>query len=95
MAANSLSSTSRLVLLNHVYRNPTHFVSHRSRPQSLLSRVPASEFKLIRVAVKRPLYNNTSPSTAPIERSIDDPKQIIPLVHIRKGKVIELKLIKT
>ncbi|KAG5888329.1 hypothetical protein JTB14_014560 [Gonioctena quinquepunctata] len=57
----------------------------------LLSRVSKSELKQIRVAVKRNNITATGPP-GPIERSIDDPKLIVPnfsiCIRIR-GKVLE------
>ncbi|KAJ8915005.1 hypothetical protein NQ315_015979 [Exocentrus adspersus] len=58
----------------------------RSRPLSFLSRIPLDDLRLIRVAVRRN-HITTSASPGPIERSIEDPKQLIPLVHLRKGKI--------
>ncbi|KAJ8946558.1 hypothetical protein NQ314_008872 [Rhamnusium bicolor] len=57
----------------------------RSRPPpGFLTRVPISELKSIRVAVRRGNITTSNSSPGPIERIIDDPKQIVALVHIKK-----------
>ncbi|KAG5888401.1 hypothetical protein JTB14_032091 [Gonioctena quinquepunctata] len=55
----------------------------------LLSRVSKSELKQIRVAVKRNNITATGPP-GPIQRSIDDPKLIVPLVHCKKDLLFGL-----
>lgn len=51
---------------------------------NILKNITLSELKTLRVAVKR---NNvtTSAPPGPLERDIDDPRDIIPCVHYRKG----------
>ncbi|CAH1176454.1 unnamed protein product [Phaedon cochleariae] len=58
----------------------------KARPKryGLLSKVSLSELKTIRIAVKRSNITVQGPPT-PIVRSIDDPKRIVPLVHIKTG----------